>query len=94
MQVHEPILTLSGSEALEGEAAACYALLAAQGVPLNVVVPYDDVPGQPHTSVPARLPPVPPRLAAASRCPPSSSCLPCIHLCVRYESAARPGPHA
>jgi hypothetical protein len=55
MQVHEPILTLTGSEALKEEAGACYACLAAEGVPLNVVVPYDDVPGQRPRSTPACL---------------------------------------
>jgi 5-methyltetrahydropteroyltriglutamate--homocysteine methyltransferase len=41
--VHEPILTRSGSSALAPEFAACYAELAAVGLPINLVVPYDDV---------------------------------------------------
>jgi hypothetical protein len=45
LQIHEPVLTLSGSEELTAGAAACYAALAAEGVPINIVVPYDDVPG-------------------------------------------------
>lgn len=45
-QIHEPILALSGSEALGPDCRACYAWLAGAGVPINLVVPYDDVPGQ------------------------------------------------
>lgn len=44
-QVHEPILTRSGSAALAAEFGACYAALAAVGLPINLVVPYDDVEG-------------------------------------------------
>lgn len=40
-QIHEPILTLSGSEALQGEFRACYAALAAEGLPIDLVVPYE-----------------------------------------------------
>lgn len=43
-QVHEPILTLSGSEALAADFQACYRQLAGEGVELDIVVPYDDVP--------------------------------------------------
>ena len=42
--MHEPILTRSGSEELAADFESCYAVLAAAGVPLNLVVPYDDVP--------------------------------------------------
>lgn len=44
-QVHEPILTRSGSAALAAEFASCYAELAAVGLPINLVIPYDDVEG-------------------------------------------------
>lgn len=39
------MLTRSGSAALAPEFAACYAELAAVGLPINLVVPYDDVEG-------------------------------------------------
>lgn len=46
-QVHEPILTRSGSAALAAEFEGCYAQLAAVGLPINLVVPYGDVEGPP-----------------------------------------------
>ncbi|EFN57923.1 hypothetical protein CHLNCDRAFT_141995 [Chlorella variabilis] len=42
VQIHEPILTMSGSEGLAADCAACYAELAAVGLPINIVVAYDD----------------------------------------------------
>lgn len=45
LQIHEPILTHSGAAELEGDFQACYAELAAVGVPINLVVCYDDVTG-------------------------------------------------
>lgn len=47
LQIHEPVLTLSGSEELGPDCSACYAQLAAVGLPINVVVQFDDVPGKP-----------------------------------------------
>ncbi|KAL4447714.1 hypothetical protein ABPG75_004933 [Micractinium tetrahymenae] len=45
VQIHEPALTLTGSEALGVALSVCYAELAATGgVPINVVVMFDDVP--------------------------------------------------
>ena len=44
LQMHEPILTLSGSEGLAAGCAGAYDALAAVGLPINLVVPYDDVP--------------------------------------------------
>ena len=46
LQVHEPILTLDGSASLRSDFEECYNQLAAVGVPLNLVVCYDDVPGK------------------------------------------------
>lgn len=45
-QIHEPILTLSGSEELAADCSAAYRELAAVGLPINIVIPYDDVPGK------------------------------------------------
>ncbi|PSC76117.1 5-methyltetrahydropteroyltriglutamate-homoc ysteine s-methyltransferase isoform A [Micractinium conductrix] len=43
VQFHEPFLTKSSAEGLAADCAACYGQLAAAGVPINLVVPYDDV---------------------------------------------------
>lgn len=61
MQIHEPILTMSGSEGLAADCAACYAELAAVGLPINIVVAYDDVPGKESAARHARGRPVPTR---------------------------------
>ena len=45
MQIHEPILTRDEGATLEADFGACYAELAGAGVPINLVVYYDDVSG-------------------------------------------------
>ena len=42
-QVHEPILVTGKATALQADAEAVYAALAAAGVPIHLVLPYDDV---------------------------------------------------
>ena len=42
-QIHEPILATGGAASLRNDTEAAYATLAAAGVPLHIVVPYDDV---------------------------------------------------
>ena len=43
MQVHEPIFTSGKAGSLRSDAEATYAALAAAGVPISLVIPYDDV---------------------------------------------------
>lgn len=43
VQVHEPYLATSHAEALQLECSHAFQELAAEGVPLNLVVAYDDV---------------------------------------------------
>ena len=43
VQIHEPILTLSGAADLKADFAAAFAAFAEVGVPINLVVPYDDI---------------------------------------------------
>lgn len=45
VQVAEPILTLSGATALEGDFASTFAAFSAVGVPINLVALYDDIGG-------------------------------------------------
>nr|BAU71146.1 METE; cobalamin-independent methionine synthase [Parachlorella kessleri] len=42
-EIHEPILTRDDGATLEADFGACYASLAGAGVPINLVVYYDDV---------------------------------------------------
>lgn len=51
VQVHEPYLATSHAEALQLECSHAYQELAAEGVPLNLVVAYDDV-GEWHRQEP------------------------------------------
>jgi 5-methyltetrahydropteroyltriglutamate--homocysteine methyltransferase len=42
-QIHEPVFATSTGPALQRDAEKVYAALAATGVPLNIVIPFDDV---------------------------------------------------
>lgn len=55
LQVHEPILTLEHAAGLQADFQACYAKLAAAGVPIHVVVPYDDVASETYQVSHARI---------------------------------------
>jgi Cobalamin-independent synthase, N-terminal domain len=49
LQIHEPVLAAAKAGTLRSDAEATYAALAAAGVPISLVIPYDDVSEEVYT---------------------------------------------